>query len=571
MPLSSSTASAPASASSNGPSASTIITWIDDGRSRGSNGRAKTSSRRRKGNAIKRQQQSLLACISNSSLVTKASLAMVIWSILNVFLTAFLIENLSDQDKRELQEEVSTIVDTEVNLVKKEVGLVKNVIGNAAIKAAGVAEVNLFHGLRNIGERLRDEGVQKDGARRRQSDDNGSETDVKAKRASKARSHRHHHALRAADKPAEQAVAGAADSSGVTHPSLKPPARRFPQYGTPEFAERCPWTALSPPLLSKNDRLDTCMFLVRPAPKDGEGLAAWAAKIPTEYMMAKQTGCKLKISYGPGVSVEDVWTPQYDATSDATDTKAYDWILTKDEENAIGVCKKNMNCFNYAPKTKAHVSAVEGHLRTGTNSMALAPLYRYAAHGLSAGHPLYQQDYMEMPKVLHGWELNDAAACAFGAAVQLSPKAEQYEPDLYTKILPTLYRERSLVMAIYTRSLNSDKMADQAAKGEKVDESGNLAYVKPGRGLVECAQKLEQQFLSGEKKLGDSVDIDTVVWFVISDSKATKNYVAQEYGEKEIASGTKKATRKVISTNARGAHTRRKRDPSTADFAEALM
>ena len=181
-------------------------------------------------------------------------------------------------------------------------------------------------------------------------------------------------------------------------------------------------------------------------------------------------------------------------------------------------------------------------------------------------------------KTLPGLKLEDAAACAFGHALQLSPKAEQYEPDLYKTILPTLYREKSLVMAIYTRSLNSDKMADQAARGEKVDESGNLAYVKPSKKLMACAHKIEQKFLSGEKTLADGnggiVEFDTIVWLVITDSKATKTYMSTEYGEKEVileTNNAKKVTRKVVATNARGAHTRRRRDPSTADFAEALM
>ena len=143
------------------------------------------------------------------------------------------------------------------------------------------------------------------------------------------KSRHHHHALRAADKAerhgskdnneADGRRAQNVDSGLGVSLALTPPARRFLRYGTPQFKERCPWTEIVPPLLSKNKIADNCVFLVRRAPKDGEGLAAWAAKIPTEYMMTRQTGCKLKLSYGPGVAVDDVWSTHSDATNDGGD------------------------------------------------------------------------------------------------------------------------------------------------------------------------------------------------------------------------------------------------------------
>ena len=524
--------------------------------------------------------EGLFASISSSSLVAKLSLGMILWSMVNIFLTGFLVENLSEKDMNELRSEMDSIVDSLAEEETKVVGKVKRYVG----KAADIAESQL-RGLRTFGIAPPDQIGG--GGGKMQSPVSGSK-EQDADGGHGKRSRHHHHALRAADKGERQ---GSNDNNGADDrraqkgdsglgmsPALTPPARRFPLYGTPQFKERCPWTEMVPPLLSKNKIADNCVFLVRPAPKDGEGLAAWAAKIPTEYMMTRQTGCKLKLSYGPGVSVDDVWSTHSDATNDGGDANPPDWTLTPSEEEALGFCRTKDHCFNQAPKTEAHVDGIERALHTGTDTLARAPLYRYAAHGPSAGHELYREDYEALTQTLPGLKLEDAAACAFGHSLTLSPKAEQYEPDLYKTILPTLYREKSLVMAIYTRSLNSDKMADQAARGEKVDESGNLAHVKPSKKLLACAHKIEQKFLSGEKTLADGnggrVDFDTIVWLVITDSKATKTYMSTEYGEKEVVlenGNGKKVVRKVIATNARGAHTRRRRDPSTADFAEALM
>ena len=528
----------------------------------------------------------LFASISSSSLVAKLSLGMIIWSLVNIFLTGFFVENLTDKDMNDLRSEVDSIVDVGMAqmeaLAEKKTEVVRQVRQYVG-KAADLAESNL-HTLSAVSPGHNDSG----GGTKVQSPVSMSGSKGRGADGGPGKSRHHHHALRAADKGERH---GSNDNNGIDDQhaqkddsgldaslALTPPARRFPRYGTPEFIERCPWTQLVPPLLTKNKIADNCVFLVRPTPKDHEGLAAWAAKIPTEYMMSRQTGCKLKLSYGPGVDVKEVWSTHLGATNDGGDTQPPDWTLTPSEEEAIGFCRTKDHCWNQAPKTEAHVDAIERALRTGKDTLARAPLYRYAAHGPSAGHELYREEYEALTRTLPGLKLEDAAACAFGHSLQLSRKAEQYEPDLYKTILPTLYRDKSLVMAIYSRSLNSDKMADQAERGEKVDESGNLMHFKPSKNLIACAHKIEQKFLSGEKTLADgngsNVDFDTIVWLIISDSKATKTYMSKEYGEKEVVledGNAKKVTRKVIVTNARGVHTRRRRDPSTADFAEALM
>ena len=375
----------------NGTSSATtagpLITWIDTGagsRSNGhsSNGHAPSNyaltddddkykkSRTRPGASITKMKKrsrgstsgGLFGGISSSSLVAKLSLGMILWSIVNIFLTGFLVENLSEKDMNELRSEMDSLVDAgkaQMNaLAEKEtkvVGRVKQYVG----KAADLAESHL-RGLRTLG--IVPPGHNNGGGGDVQSPisnmsgSKGKEADGGAGKKSR----HHHHALRTADKgerhgsndnnEADGRRAEKIDSGMGVSLALTPPARRFPRYGTPQFRERCPWTEMVPPLLSKNKISDNCVFLARPAPKDGEGLAAWAAKIPTEYMMTRQTGCKLKLSYGPGVAVDDVWSTHSDATNDGGDAMPPDWTLTPSEEEALGLLQDKRSLFQ--PGTK---------------------------------------------------------------------------------------------------------------------------------------------------------------------------------------------------------------------------
>ena len=63
-----------------------------------------------------------------------------------------------------------------------------------------------------------------------------------------------------------------------------------------------------------------------------------------------------------------------------------------------------------------------------------------------------------------------------------------------------------------------------------------------------------------------------VVWLVVSDSLAIKEYMSDTYGGKQIKTPTKTLQREIIHTTAKGfVHTRPKRGPNTPDFASAFL
>jgi hypothetical protein len=54
------------------------------------------------------------------------------------------------------------------------------------------------------------------------------------------------------------------------------PARRFPEFGTLEFAQKCPWVMAAN---KSNNNNDQCITYVTPNPESHEGVAEWAIKI----------------------------------------------------------------------------------------------------------------------------------------------------------------------------------------------------------------------------------------------------------------------------------------------------
>ena len=153
----------------NGTSSATtagpLITWIDTGAGSRSNGHAprnyaltddddkyKKSRTRPSASISKKKKKSrsttsgsggLFGSITSSSLVAKLSLGMILWSIINIFLTGFLVENLSEKDMNELRSEMDSLVDAgkaQMNaLAEKEtkvVGRAKQYVGKAADRVA---------------------------------------------------------------------------------------------------------------------------------------------------------------------------------------------------------------------------------------------------------------------------------------------------------------------------------------------------------------------------------------------------------------------------------------------------
>lgn len=87
---------------------------------------------------------------------------------------------------------------------------------------------------------------------------------------------------------------------------------------------------------------------------------------------------------------------------------------------------------------------------------------------------------------------------------------------------------------------------------------------------IPCLLQVEQEHLSKSS-------YSRVVWLVVSDSPYIKQWVTDTYTSSNIlADAPNKAStiispREIITTTSQGTHTRAARNPSTADFAEAMI
>jgi len=138
-------------------------------------------------------------------------------------------------------------------------------------------------------------------------------------------------------------------------------------------------------------------------------------------------------------------------------------------------------------------------------------------------------------------------ACALRSLFKLSPKASQFEPRLFSNILPKLHDPDSLVISIYIRTMKSD--------GNK--ETDEITPV--GQKSLDCAISVESEFRSSSQK--------RIVWMVVSDSPALKKEIFKSYNNTSASSGV---TREVLVTGAEGNHTRGSHS-NMKSFAESLI
>ena len=95
---------------------------------------------------------------------------------------------------------------------------------------------------------------------------------------------------------------------------------------------------------------------------------------------------------------------------------------------------------------------------------------------------------------------------------------------------------------------------------------GPLRQTNLAKKIVNCALGLEQEYLLSNNTASQ---YSQVVWMVVSDSPFCKGWVNETYGHRFVDNTT--IPREVVTTSSRGVHSRASRDPSTADFAEALL
>ena len=183
-----------------------------------------------------------------------------------------------------------------------------------------------------------------------------------------------------------------------------------------------------------------------------------------------------------------------------------------------------------------------------------------------------------MPQVFPGFDIETGMACALGNLFHLSPKAAQFEPTLFTKLLPALQDADALVIALYMRTNRADVMAVNELKHEPVANERRGKYNSTAESFGKMAKCLEEQYLTG--KLEQGVEITKVYWMVLSDSPEAKRTVLEAYSNQNANEQipvekqqfkNRVIPRQVLMTGARGIHVRSFRKPSTDEFAEAFL
>ena len=353
-------------------------------------------------------------------------------------------------------------------------------------------------------------------------------------------------------------------------PASRRRRRRFPAYGTPEFSALCPWTddtatSTAPRLKDHESRRNrqNCTFLVRPSSGSNEGIAAWTAQVVTGHLRVAQTSCRLLIDYGKyHVDVSSVVRP-YPGLEDRAEGQRYNWTTPLQFQ-----CDLRDGCYDIG--------------RSVESDLARVPSYRYAYLELLPKYRLRAEDYAELRNRLNGFQHEIGFACSLGKLFHLSPTADQYEPRLYTDILPALRDEKALVVALYIRTGFTDRQAikDEKKEGPASDTMKTGATNSATRRNVKCALALEKEFLSHESNAlqgsGEVAMAKRVVWMVVSDSTAAKDWIKAIYGNKTVEfirsdGAMQPIKRKIMFTGSRGAHTKPRHDPSTADFADAFI
>lgn len=131
--------------------------------------------------------------------------------------------------------------------------------------------------------------------------------------------------------------------------------------------------------------------------------------------------------------------------------------------------------------------------------------------------------------------------CSLASLFHLAPSAAQFEPDLFSKFLPTLHQPNTLVMSLYIRT----GLTDAEAKAEKfcgtAQEAVHTAKQFANK-ITNCEVGLEQEYLS------NNTSYSQVVWMVVTDSHFLKHWVPETYDSRHVS--------------------RASRDPSTAEVAE---
>ena len=290
----------------------------------------------------------------------------------------------------------------------------------------------------------------------------------------------------------------------------------FPLYGTHEFAEKCGWV-----LPSFQD--ENCVVYARQPPIGNEGVSSWTSIVASGYLAAHQMRCQFRLSYIPNINISEIFLP-----------RQLDWTVPLE---GLQCNATNNNCAIAESAYSRGGSPLTRPLVKKGNFISRIPNYR-SAYGGSA--LLSSRELNEMRRSFGlSFDIGDSMACIFGKLFQLSPSLINYQPNLFSEIIPTLRRRPSIT--IYIRTGHTEHIHIS----ERFEQYQNQSIP-----TIQCALRLSQP--------------DTV-WLLVTDSVHLKKWIPQRF-----------PNRTILSTQSRGAHTKTRRtnvktNLTTQDVVEGLL
>jgi hypothetical protein len=327
------------------------------------------------------------------------------------------------------------------------------------------------------------------------------------------------------------------------------PARRFPEFGTLEFAQKCPW------VMADNNN-NHCITYVTPNPESHEGVAEWVTKIVMGFIDAKLRGCNFLLDYGRAIDIRQVLDPVLS-----------DWTVPKDFECSSESCWTNAKKVSHNILTKEQW---ERRIQLGPSGIHI-PNYRHVFKNMKMLYNIHRDQFLDLEKELPGFELESGMACSLGSVLGLAPQASNFQQDVFTRILPILRDENTLVVTLYIRTGRTDRVADAEKAGTIAQEDAGFEKMPQMQTAMKCARQLETKYLeeSNSSTGGPTTTYTRVAWLLVSDSVPLKSWINDNYHGQNTVQGA--IQREVVTTTSRGIHTRATRDPSTVDFAEAMI
>ena len=279
------------------------------------------------------------------------------------------------------------------------------------------------------------------------------------------------------------------------------------------------------------------------------------------------------MDYGPEIDINQVLTPAPEGNLRPGEL-CMNWTVPYGF-----TCSREIHCFS----PQGSVLTIENILQNstlasiaatlGANSLYPIPFYRHVFKKKDKFH-INRSMFRDLELALPGFQVETGMACSLGSLLHLSARVSQFEPELFTKILPALQDKNALVLALYIRTGQTDHAAHAEKNRTHVKEDAK-AHQDTALPVLKCAVNVENDYLSGLDK-GHAMP-SRIVWFLATDSTNLKDWIRETYSGRDVnvhvseKQKRKMVKREIVLTGARGAHTRTSRSPSTADFAEALI